>query len=211
VDIDRLSLSALSLFIHRCTVYHDPFSGIGSVFMSRFFGEIRQAGYVVRDIEAAMDHWSRVLGVGPWFYNERVPIEDYRYRGEHYDVHNSVALANSGDLQVELIQTRNDAPSMYRDFLAAGHTGLQHNAYWTTSFDADLERLQKQGFTVAMSGNVGKNGRFVYFDTEQHPGTVIELSEVAGPKGKLFDMIRAASLNWDGRDAVRPFPDLSTL
>jgi hypothetical protein len=100
---------------------------------------------------------------------------------------------------------------MYRDFLAAGHTGLQHNAYWTTSFDADLERLQKQGFTVAMSGNVGKNGRFVYFDTEQHPGTVIELSEVAGPKGKLFDMIRAASLSWDGRDAVRPFPDLSTL
>lgn len=179
--------------------------------MSRFFGEIRQAGYVVRDIEAAMDHWSRVLGVGPWFYNERVPIEDYRYRGEHYDVHNSVALANSGDLQVELIQTRNDAPSMYRDFLAAGHTGLQHNAYWTTSFDADLERLLKQGFKVAMSGNVGKNGRFVYFDTEQHPGTVIELSEVAGPKGKLFDMIRAASLNWDGRDAVRPFPDLTTL
>ncbi|MPW21606.1 VOC family protein [Paraburkholderia sp. CNPSo 3157] len=179
--------------------------------MSRFFGEIRQAGYVVRDIEAAMDHWSRVLGVGPWFYNERVPIEDYRYRGERYEVHNSVALANSGDLQVELIQMRNDAPSMYRDFLAAGHTGLQHNAYWTTSFDADLERLLTQGFTVAMSGNVGKNGRFVYFDTEQHPGTVIELSEIAGPKGKLFDMIREASLNWDGRDAVRPFPDLSTL
>ncbi|HZZ11808.1 MAG TPA: VOC family protein, partial [Paraburkholderia sp.] len=25
--------------------------------MSRFFGEIRQAGYVVRDIEAAMDYW----------------------------------------------------------------------------------------------------------------------------------------------------------
>ena len=32
--------------------------------MSRFLGEIRQLGYVVHDIEAAMDHWSRVLGVG---------------------------------------------------------------------------------------------------------------------------------------------------
>jgi hypothetical protein len=31
--------------------------------MSRFFGQIRQAGYVVPDIEAAMDYWSRVLGV----------------------------------------------------------------------------------------------------------------------------------------------------
>jgi hypothetical protein len=54
--------------------------------MSRFFGEIRQAGYVVRDIEAAMDYWSRVLGVGPWFYNERVPIENYTYRGQSYEV-----------------------------------------------------------------------------------------------------------------------------
>ena len=27
--------------------------------MSRFLGEIRQLGYVVHDIEAAMDYWSR--------------------------------------------------------------------------------------------------------------------------------------------------------
>lgn len=179
--------------------------------MSRFFGEIRQAGYVVRDIEAAMEYWSRVLGVGPWFYKERVPIENYTYRGQRYEVHNSVALANSGALQVELIQTRNDAPSMYRDFLRAGNTGLQHNAYWTTTFDADLERLQGLGFKVAMSGEVGQNGRFVYFDTEDHPGTVVELSEVAGPKGKLFEIIREASIGWDGAEPVRAFPDLATL
>ncbi|MNW03879.1 hypothetical protein D3C71_1998780 [compost metagenome] len=63
-----------------------------------------------------------------------------------------------------------------------------------------------------MSGEVGQNGRFIYFDTEYHPGTVIELSEVAGPKGKMFDMIRAAAETWDGvTDPVRPFPDLSKL
>lgn len=179
--------------------------------MSRFFGQIRQAGYVVDDIEAAMDYWSRTLGIGPWFYNDRVPIKNYTYRGERYEVHNSVALANSGPLQMELIQTRNDAPSMYRDFLKAGRTGLQHVAYWTENYDADLERLTGQGFKPVMSGEVGEKGRFVYFDTEYHPGTVIELSEVAGPKGKMFDLIRNASLEWDGRDPVRPFPDLSRL
>ena len=62
---------------------------------------------------------------------ERVPIKNYRYRGESYEPHNSVALANSGPLQVELIQCRNDVPSMYRDFTRAGHSGLQHVAYWT--------------------------------------------------------------------------------
>ena len=183
--------------------------------MSRFLGEIRQAGYVVDDIEAAMDYWSRVLGVGPFFYKEQVPIENYTYRGESYRPHNSVALANSGPLQMELIQTRNDAPSMYRDFKQAGNLGLQHVAYWTEAFDADLARLEAQGFKVVMSGEVGQNGRFVYFDQKAHPGlhpgTVIELSEVAGPKGKMFKLIREASEGWDGREPVRPFPDLSKL
>ena len=179
--------------------------------MSRFFGPIRQLGYVVPDIEAAMRYWTETLGVGPFFYNEHVPIVNYRYRGAAYEPHNSVALANSGPLQVELIQPRNDVPSMYRDFLRAGRTGLQHVACWTENYTADLDRLAKQGLAPAMSGEVGKNGRFVYFDTEFHPGTVVELSEVAGAKGKMFDMIRAASVDWDGHDPIRPFPDLSTL
>lgn len=179
--------------------------------MSRFLGEIRQLGYVVPDIEQAMRYWSETMGVGPWFYNPRVPIEDYRYEGKPYDVHNSVALANSGFIQVELIQTRNDAPSMYRDFQRAGHSGLQHVAYWTRTFDRDLARMEREGFRVKMGGTVGANGRFVYFDRQLHPGTVIELSEVLGPKGRMFDMIRDASQGWDGSDPVRPFPSLAAL
>lgn len=179
--------------------------------MSRFLGPIRQLGYVVDDIEAAMAHWHEVMGVGPWYYNPKVPIVNYQFDGRGYMPHNSVALANSGPIQVELIQIRNDVPSMYRDFMQAGHRGLQHVAFWTEDYDADLARMQGQGFTVKMSGEVGANGRFAYFDREYHPGTVIELSEVLGPKGRMFDLIREASIDWDGSDPVRPFPDLSTL
>ena len=179
--------------------------------MSRFLGEIRQAGYVVDDIEAAMDYWSRVLGVGPFFYKEQVPIENYTYRGESYRPHNYVALANYVPLQLDLIQTRNDVPSMYRDFNGSSRTGLQHVAMWTETYDEDLARLTAQGMQPVMSGEVGRNGRFVYFDTEYHPGAVIELSEVLGPKGTMFRLIREASENWDGRDPVRPFPDLTKL
>lgn len=180
--------------------------------MSRFFGEIRQVAYIVPDIEAAMDHWARVMGVGPWFYNPHVPIRHYHYRGQPYQPHNAVALANAGALQVELLQTRNDVPSMYRDFARAGFAGVQHVAYWTEQFDADLARAQAAGFEVCMGGEVGDNGRFVYFeDPSGLPGTTIELSEVAGPKGRLFRLIREAAQGWDGRDPVRPFPDLNTL
>jgi len=171
--------------------------------MSRRFGEIRQNGYVVRDIEAALKHWTEVLGVGPFFYFERVPIEDFRYRDEPSDLEVSIALANSGPLQVELIQQRNEAPSMYRDFLAAGHEGLQHVAYWTQSFDADLARLRAEGFATGQSGRIGEDGRFVYFETEAHPGTVVELSEISGPKGRFFQHIADAAASWDGSDPIR--------
>ncbi|MFG6666825.1 VOC family protein [Halomonas sp. HNIBRBA4712] len=177
--------------------------------MSQYLGAIRQLGYVVTDIEKAMAYWTDVMGVGPFFYNPRVPIKHYTYEDQQYDVHNSVALANSGFIQVELIQTRDDTPSMYRDFLEAGHTGLQHVAFWTQQYDTDLAAMVARGYRVKMSGEVGANGRFAYFDREYHPGTVIELSEVLGPKGRMFEMIREASENWDGSDPVRPFPDLS--
>ena len=54
--------------------------------MSKLLGEIRQLGYVVPDIEAAMHHWSSVMGVGPFFYNPKVPIEGYTYGGEAFEV-----------------------------------------------------------------------------------------------------------------------------
>jgi hypothetical protein len=179
--------------------------------MSRLFGEIRQLGFVVKDIEAAMRHWADVLQVGPWFLAERIPVQKFHYRDQPGAVEVSVALANSGALQVELIQQRNDAPSVYRDFIAAGRTGLQHVAYWTENFDADMARAKAHGLKVIMGGEVGERGRYVYFDTELHPGSMVELSEIAGPKGRMFRMIREASETWDGRDPVRPFPNLAAL
>ncbi len=179
--------------------------------MSRLFGKIRQLGFVVPDIHAAIRHSSEVLQVGPWFLTELAPVEKFRFRGKSACIEVSVALANSGSLQVELIQQRNETPSVYREFIATGRGALQHIAYWTEHFDADLARARAEGLTVVMSGEVGAEGRYVYFTEQSHPGSMVELSEVAGPKGVLFRMIRAAAADWDGRDPTRPFPDLAAL
>jgi len=172
--------------------------------MSRIFGAVRQNGYVVRDINAALKHWTNVLGVGPFFYVERVQIDWFRYHGKPSPIEMSLALANSGDLQIELIQQRNDAPSMYKDFLDAGHEGLHHIAYWTTTYRADFERALAMGYKVGHEGQAkGPDTGFVYFDTEAHPGTVVELSDISGPKGPAFSKIRQASIGWDGADPIR--------
>ena len=87
------------LFVHQ--------SLRGALIMSRLFGAMRQVGIVVRDIEGAMRHWIEVCGVGPWFYTDRLALTAFTYDGKRYDdLHASIALANSGDVQLELIQQR---------------------------------------------------------------------------------------------------------
>lgn len=171
--------------------------------MSRHFGPIRQNGYVVHDIEAALEHWTGTLGVGPFFFIEKVPIEDFRYRGVPSEVDVSIALANSGGLQIELIQPRDEAPSLWRDFLHAGREGLQHVAFWTERMDDELARIEERDLVVGQSGTIGANGRFVYLDTETHPGTVVEVSEVSGDKGRFFEHIRKTAETWDGTEPIR--------
>lgn len=173
--------------------------------MSRLFGPIRQNGYVVRDIRAAMDHWIHVVGVGPWFFVERVKTDWFRHRGADSPMTMSVALANSGDLQIELIQQTNDAPSLYREFLDAGHEGLQHLAYWTHDYQGLYDRALAKGYVVGHEGQMGgEQGRFAYFDTTApHPGAMIEISDISGNKGRFFEHIRKAAQDWDGADPIR--------
>ena len=172
--------------------------------MSRIFGPVCQNGYVVRDIQAAMDHWIKVMGVGPWYYIDRVKIDYFRHRGRDSDIEMSIALANSGDLQIELIQQRNAAPSMYREFLDAGHEGLQHMSFWTMDYQTLYDRALALGYRIGHEGQIGgERGRFAYFDSEAHPGTVIEISDISGGKGRFFERIRQAAANWDGTDPIR--------
>jgi hypothetical protein len=175
---------------------------IGSLF--RGLGPIRQVAYVVRDIGAAMAHWSDVIGVGPFFYFEQAPVEDFRYRGAPSSARMSAAFSNSGPMQIELIQPLDSEPSAFNDFLQSGQEGQHHIAFWTTELDACVERCARAGIEILQSGYTGApDGRFVYFDTETLPGTIVEVSEVQGRKAKFFAEVARLCEAWDGTDPVR--------
>jgi hypothetical protein len=173
--------------------------------MSQIFGTPAQMGYVVRDIEGAMQAWVE-HGVGPWFYIERVEPDWFRHRGADSPLQMSVAIANSGEVQIELIQQRNDAPSLYKEFLDAGREGFQHISYWTTDYQDLYDTALSRGFAVGHEGSIGgEQGRFAYLE---HPatastGTVIEISDISGPKGPFFAHIREAAAEWDGTEPIR--------
>jgi hypothetical protein len=175
--------------------------------MSRIFGPIRQNGYVVRDIEAAMRHWTQVLGVGPFSYLPHRRPEDFVYRGRPSSPECSIAIAFAGDLQIELIQVHSDTPNLWQDFLDAGREGLQHVSAWTDDFDAAFERITAAGHRCAQQGTIGGGIRFAYFDTEAHPGTVFELSNLdAEPYRSAMAALREAARSWDGSEPVRQAP-----
>ena len=116
----------------------------------------------------------------------------------------SVAVANSGDIQIELIQPSNDAASVYKEFLDSRREGMQHIAYWTTDYQVLYDKAISLGYKVAQEGSIGgEKGRFAYFDTQAHPGTVVEISDISGSKGSFFEHIRKVAAGWDGSDPIR--------
>ena len=101
-----------------------------------------QWGYVVRDLEAAMRHWTEVLKVGPFIAIADFGKTEARYKGKPTDVKLICAFSYVGDIQIELIQQLNDAPSPYMDFLAAGREGLQHHGFWVEDHEGTRVKLE---------------------------------------------------------------------
>lgn len=165
-------------------------------------GVVRQNGYVVRDLDAAITAWC-AIGVGPWFTLRDLPQEDFRFRGVASRPVLSIAFGNSGPLQIELIQQLNDAPSAYREFLDAGHEGFHHLAWWAVDFDKAMARAVAAGLPVLQDG--GGATKFAYFEAGGVTSTALELSELNESTRAFNAMIADAAVGWDGgTDPVRP-------
>jgi hypothetical protein len=170
---------------------------------------MRQIAFVVRDVDRAMRYWSETLGVGPFFVKRRLPLADFRYRGAAAPSPTiTIALANSGAMQVELIQQHDERPSIYRDFLAQGREGLQHLSAWLTraGFDRRRSELLEAGVPLAQEGTIPASGvRLAYFGTDTQPGGVVfEIADLLEPGQyqRVAGIARAAE-RWDGTEPVR--------
>jgi catechol 2,3-dioxygenase-like lactoylglutathione lyase family enzyme len=169
--------------------------------MSVLPGPIRQIGYVVTDLDAALASWVE-LGVGPWLVIRGLPM-NVRYRGEHCETTLSLALANSGEMQIELIYQHDDTPSIFTEFLAANGPGYHQLAYWAEDFDATMTAVADAGWPVVWSGGEGFGVRFAYVEPPNSPATVVEISELTEGQAATAKFIRAAAANWDGSNPIR--------
>ena len=169
----------------------------------RDIGPVMQIAFVPADFDAALRHWTATMGVGPFFLIENIALENLRYRGQPSYAVFSLALAYWGDLQVELIRPENDAPSLYRGRDAVGGDTLHHVCVLTDDIAEARRIADAAGAAVLVEAKVGDDGAVLYLDSGGGPGSIVEVLQPASGTLAVFDMIKAASVGWDGSDPVR--------
>lgn len=176
--------------------------------MSRKFGPIRQIAYVVPDIDAAMEYWADALGVGPFFVKRRMEFSSFVYRGRALPTPSvSIALANSGEQQIELIAQHDKNPSIYLETLVSNGPGFHHVSSWLdrTEFDEARTRLINEGYSIAQECVIASSGvRLIYWATDKGPnGFFFEISDLGSPDHReRVEGIRRAAEKWDGKTVV---------
>ncbi|KPP95422.1 VOC family protein [Erythrobacter sp. HL-111] len=165
-------------------------------------GEVMQIAFVPEDFDAAVRHWTAVMGVGPFHLLEDVRLEAMRYRGAPSAAAFDLALAYWGDMQVELIRPRDGHPSIYTGEYADVGGGLHHVCILVDDI-ADARRVcAARGAEVVLEGALG-DSRVIYVDPGQGPGSLVEILQQGGEGPRLFAAIKAACAEWDGSEPLR--------
>jgi catechol 2,3-dioxygenase-like lactoylglutathione lyase family enzyme len=143
-----------------------------------FLGKgLEQVAFVVRSLEAGQRFFNEQMGV-PRFY----VIEDFgsratekTFRGRPANHHFKIAIAYSGNTQIELIE-HVAGETTYKEFLERRGEGMHHLGFF---FD-DRQRYDNIFSEFAPKYSVLQSGRFgetiyTYFDTEAAIGAVMEI------------------------------------
>jgi len=162
----------------------------------RFF----QVAWVVDDLMATIRKWVEVYGVGP-FHVMPSRKAKARYRGQEVEFEMQLAVVQSGPVQLEFIQQKDDMPSVYREIYPPGKGGVHHMCTVTADFDATRAHYERLGYP-SIAQIIGAM-RVEYFDTQKDFGLITELVE----NNEVFvgHLARHAEIcaNWDGRDPIR--------
>jgi hypothetical protein len=168
-------------------------------------GEIVQTAYVVRDIRAAIDWWVRDARTGPWFLLDSFTGADHVYRGQPSSADVAIAMAFAGHMQIELIQPKDDHPSVYRETIEQRGYGFHHIGTACADVDAEIPGYEARGYKLAFKAGVPTGGHVAYLEPPGEAPGFIELIPATPGMDAGFTAFWRAAQDWDGRDPVRPF------
>lgn len=159
---------------------------------------IVQMGWLVRDVDEAARRFSSLMGVGPFLIGRHAQVTEPVYRGRPGGADISFAVAQAGELQIELIQQHDATPSVYHDLIAPGREGFHHLAVIVPDVAAECARYLALGHPVAASGRFG-GAQFAYVDTSAAAGHMVEILEDHPAIREFFGSVRSAAQHWNRR------------
>ena len=166
-----------------------------------------QVAYAVPDLTAGMRWWTDRLGVGPWFVNQRIGGGGSTYRGAPGKAEFTLALAFSGHMMIELVQTLDDEPSIYKDAYERHGYGFHHVAKIVPNVKEEVERREAAGAVVCFH-DVAPGGDVFFLDGGEDAPGMIELVQDTETTREVFTAVWRASVDWDGARPVRDFAEL---
>ena len=177
--------------------------------MKELYGPVMQMGFIVDDFEETIKHWTEKLNVGPFFMLEHLDLKDFHYKGNNSDIDFSVAISFSGDIQIEFIKQHCDTPSIYNEYVNNKKNALHHLCTFTKDIDSDIKILESQGYKKLQGGSTMDEGTFSYLDIESNFSPILEIAQLSEGALSMFDMIKEASINWDGKKSIMDLGEIS--
>jgi catechol 2,3-dioxygenase-like lactoylglutathione lyase family enzyme len=165
--------------------------------------DFMQFCWLVPDLDAGMAAWTRHAGVGPFFRFDNVAYEKPRYRGrDGGNARIAAAIAQAGDVQIELVTVSDSQPSIWQEGPCAGKAGFHHAAIYCEDFDATLAAYAQAGSELIFEGLM-VGFRVAWVDCTRNLGFFVELIHANPVAAGIFQKFRDAAATWDGRDPVR--------
>ncbi|MBC7887015.1 MAG: VOC family protein [Ferruginibacter sp.] len=169
-------------------------------------GSYTQIAYVVKNVEAAAAHWTKVSGAGPWFILEP-ETKNTIYRGQPTSSSYRLGLTFLGGTYIEMIQPTDDEPSIFKEILDLRGEGFHHispqlSGLKGAAYDERCREMERRGLKLAMNNEVVHMGRAAYYDALDSIGGFIEVFE-AGEGYSMVPYIQELHLAWDGKDPIR--------
>ena len=142
--------------------------------------EIKQLGIIVQNAEETARNYWELFGVGPWILLDfKTPyLTDVTLHGitinNEVPLHTKAAMAQWGDLQIELLQPVK-GPSTYKEFLKTRGQGIHHLSFdRIEDHDEMVSGFHRMGIETESSHLFGGATTFTYLASQNDLGTIFE-------------------------------------
>ena len=168
-----------------------------------FGGQVHHYGYVVAELEPAVERLVRSLGAGPFFKVDHVALDTVTSVGEPAVFDHSSAFGVCGPVFIELMQIHHTRPEVVRAAFDVSPTGLHHMAWAVADFAATVAGLERRAMPAWLDATLG-DIHFTYLDASATLGHHVEIHDDSEAFRGFFAMMRDAGEGWDGEDPLRP-------